>query len=534
MLGPQEQRMSATTRSPGRRVSRCTLASVGVVTVIEGIPLWVFYTGAALLLLSGAALPIAWPASAPGPYPTVNLLQFTLVSRALHSRGFRFATQLLTVCLFALVIVAGLFGQQQGGSNIATVLTWTYWWTLLVVFVMLFGKAWCYMCPWDAVSSWLERFAAWRVRRGGLSANIAWPRSLRNLYPAATLFVVLTWLELGYGVTTRPELTALLGILMFFLTFVPMLIFERSSFCRYGCLVGRISGLYALFSALEVRARDPQLCRSDCTTHDCYHGNENGYPCPTFQYLGGMTKNTYCIYCLECLHTCPHDNVAVNLRPLGVDMVKGTQVRFDEAAMVIVMLAMTTFHGLTMTPVWGTVVTALEHALSLPYLVAFTVGMLGFLGVVASAYLVFIAWSHRIAPVHDTTCRRLAVRYAYAFLPIALFAHFAHNAMHFLVEGGAILPVLSDPFGWHWNLFGTSGMRPGPLLPPSAVWTVMILFILLGQLWSLLTARRISLQLCGSERVALRSLAPLVLAMIGYSMLTLWIATQPMQMRTGL
>src|SRR5690606_12532265 len=136
-----------------------------------------------------------------------------------------------------------LFGSQQAGTNIATVLTWTYWWTLLVLFVMLFGKAWCYVCPWDAISGWLERLTFWRVK-GGLTANLRWPASLRTLYPATVLFLLLPWLELGYGVTTRPDLTALLGILMFFLAFVPLFIFERQSFCRYGCLVGRISGLY--------------------------------------------------------------------------------------------------------------------------------------------------------------------------------------------------------------------------------------------------------------------------------------------------
>ena len=41
--------------------------------------------------------------------------------------------------------------------------------------------------------------------------------------------------------------------------------------------------------------------------------------------------------------------------------------------------------------------------------------------------------------------RQLGVRYAYSLLPIALFYHFAHNSMHFFVEGGAIAPVASCP-----------------------------------------------------------------------------------------
>ena len=303
---------------------------------------------------------------------------------------------------------------------------------------------------------------------------------------------------------------------------------------RKSYFVGRISGLYALFSALEIRPRDPNVCKSTCHTHDCFHGNDRGYGCPTYQYLGAMDKNTYCIYCAECIKTCPYDNVAVNIRPFGQDMVKGTHVRFDEAAMVIVMLAMTTFHGVTMTPVWGATVSTLQRAASLPYLASFTIGMFGFLAVLAATYYGFAALSHKMAPIPGMTRRQLSIRYAYAFLPIALFYHFAHNSMHFFVEGAAIVPVLSDPLGWGWNLLGTAAMRPGALLPAPAVWTIMLAFIFAGQMWSLFAVRRISLQVCGSESLALRSRAPLVAAMIGYSILSLWIAAQPMTMRTGL
>ncbi len=502
--------------------------------MIEGIPGWLFYVGAVFMVASWAGFALVGDGSSPTSYATFDLTRLAPVNRLLHTRAFRFLVQAAMVSLFLLVIVAGLFGRQQAGSNIATILTWTYWWTLLVVFVMIFGKAWCYACPWDAVASWLERLTFWRVKADGLSAGLAWPRVLRNLYPATFLFLVLTWLELGYGVTTRPELTALLGILMFFLTFVPLVIFERRAFCRYGCLVGRISGLYSLFAALEFRPRDAEICRTGCRTHDCYHGNEHGYPCPTSQYLGAMTKNTYCIYCAECVQSCPHDNVAVNLRPFGQDMTKSTQVRFDEAAMVIVMLAMTTFHGLTMTPAWGVLVSDIEHALAWPFLAAFSVGMIGFLATVAVAYLAFAAWAHTIAPAPGLTRKQIAIRYAYAFLPIALFYHFAHNSMHFFVEGAAIVPVLSDPFGWGWNLVGTAAMRPGPLLPPWAIWSVMMTFLVMGQLWAMLAARRISLQVYPSDRDARRSRTPIVAAMIAYSILSLWIVAQPMQMRTGL
>ncbi len=44
------------------------------------------------------------------------------------------------------------------------------------------------------------------------------------------------------------------------LAIVPAFIFDRKSFCRYGCFVGRISGLYANFSPIEVRSANSEVC----------------------------------------------------------------------------------------------------------------------------------------------------------------------------------------------------------------------------------------------------------------------------------
>jgi ferredoxin len=505
--------------------------------MIQGIPFGLFYIGGAIVLVvSFVGLVALEPrlAASSGRYWTFDLLSVPLFARMARSRILRFAFQATFAALFIFVIIAGLFGKQQGGANIASILTWTYWWILLVLVIMLFGKAWCWVCPWDAISGWLERLTFWRVNPNGISARLKWPRSMKNLYPATALFLGLTWLELGYGVTTKPEMTAMLGLLMFFLTFIPVLMFERGSFCRYGCLVGRISGLYSLFSSVELRARDQHTCATQCKTHDCYHGNEKGYPCPTFQFLGGMNKNTYCILCGECVQTCPHDNVALNVRPFGSDLMKLSPVRFDEAAMVIVMLAMSTFHGLTMTPIWQDIVRWIEQTFGVSFLIAFTTGMFFFLGALVLLYVIFVRISHLVAKAPEVTNRELAIRYAYAFLPIALFYHFAHNSMHFFVEGGNIVPLLSDPFGWGWNLFGTAGWQMGAMLPFPVIWFMMVAFILIGHVWSLVVGHKIALGIFGQGRSATISQLPMLAAMVAYSVMSLWIIAQPMEMRTAM
>ncbi len=502
--------------------------------MITGIPTWLYGAGcAALALASLVALAVPGPRTPRQPASARrDLLESPAIGRLLRWRPFRFVLQVGCTLAFFLIIATGLFGRQQGAGNLATVLTWTYWWILLVVCALFLGKAWCYVCPWDALAGWLARLSWWGPPRLRLSAERPWPRALANLYPAVGLFLLLTWLELGYGVTTRPALTALLGLLMFFLAFGPALVFERSAFCRYACLVGRISGLYALVAPLELRARDQTVCRR-CSTRDCYFGNRRGLPCPTFQYLGGMSKNTYCILCTECLFTCPRDNVALNLRPFGADLDK-SPVRSDEAAMVLVMLSMSTFHGLTMTPTWHALVGRIEQRAGLSYLAAFSLGMAGFLLALALGYLLVVAVAARLAPPRGTPFRYLAIRYAYALLPATLFYHLSHNVMHFSAEAAALLPVLSDPFGWGWNLVGTARIEPGPLLPPGALSITMVALLVAGHCWSLSLVRRIAAGLYLQAHAARRSRGTVVAGLLLYSMLNLWTMAQPMEMRTGL
>jgi hypothetical protein len=126
------------------------------------------------------------------------------------------------------------------------------------------------------------------------------------------------------------------------------------------------------------------------------------------------------------------------------------------------------------------------------------------------------------------------VRFAYAFVPIALFYHLAHNTMHFAMEGGAIVPLLSNPFGWNWNLFGTATLAPGPLLPLAGVELVMVGLVMAGHVWSLSIANRIAGGLYPQRATAVRALLPIVGGMTAYSIVSLWIVAQPMVMRTAL
>ena len=113
--------------------------------------------------------------------PRINVLDSRVVRWLVTSRPFRFVLQLVVVSLFFLVIAAGLFGNQNPAMNIAPILTWTVWWGGLVILIMFAGKAWCWVCPWDAVADWMEKLRFWKKNDEGLSLNLKWPKPLRNI-----------------------------------------------------------------------------------------------------------------------------------------------------------------------------------------------------------------------------------------------------------------------------------------------------------------------------------------------------------------
>ncbi len=514
-----------------------------------GIPSWLYYLSIAVILLMsflmferktpGSSTGCGEATCGGGPSgPRYDLMQWPWLATLLRSRKFRFLAQLSIVIAFLTVLAAGLFGDQNPARNIAPLLTWTIWWCGLVVLIMYAGKAWCYVCPWDAIAGWMERLHFWKKSGEEMGLGLPWPRVLRNVGLATVLFVGLTWIEIGFGVTMKPWATAVLGLGMLMMAIVSAFLFEKRSFCRYACLVGRVSGLYAMFSSVEIRSRDESTCAS-CHTKECIRGSDTAYGCPTFVYPGKMETNTYCIQCTECLQSCPEDNLAVNLRPWGTDLAVEGRPRSDEAYLALLMLAISGFHGLTMTPVWGELTSALEAWLPGGPTMAFSVGMTLLMVLPVLIYTALVRISYGIAAYLDPETRAsftfhdYFVRYAYCVLPIALFYHLAHNLEHLLIEGPKILILMSDPFGWGWNLFGTAGWRFPPIVSLDVLWLLQVILVGVGHIYSLWAASKITRRIFKKESVATASQWPLLIGMILFSIFSLWLLKQPMEMRSS-
>ncbi len=504
--------------------------------LMAGIPDWLYYLSIVIVMLLSFLIfnVVRHRPNKLENYFKLELTRFRPVKLMIKSRGVQLSVQLILVFLFLVILYAGLYGNQHSGRNIAPSLTWNIWWEGLIFIILFFGKMFCYACPWDALTSWLRKMSFLKVKdRELFNLGLPWPKHLKNIYPAIIFFIALTWIELGYRVTLSPEKTAILGLVMFGMAFIPGLIFEKKSFCRYGCLVGRVSGLYAMFVPVEIRNKNPDVCRS-CKTVDCFRGNGTGYACPTGMNLKTMDSNTYCIMCAECFRSCKYDNVAVNVRPFAHDHAVAPRPRKDESYLALILFSLTAFHGFTMTPAWNTVVRALQSTFHLIEIGAFSIGMAVSIAIPIFVYNGFVYLSKIAAGDTTFSHKMLFIKYAYGVVPIALFYHVAHNIEHFITESQKLVVLVSDPFGYGWDLFGTAAMKTASLFSLETVWALQVVMIMTGHIFGIYVSHKQAHMMFKDRKTALKSQLPMIVMMVLFSVLSLWLIAQPMEMRTAL
>ena len=245
-----------------------------------------------------------------------------------------------------------------------------------------------------------------------------------------------------------------------------------------------------------------------------------------------MTENTNCLTCMECAKSCEVNNVALNARPWGADLSNAHRVRNDEAWLALLLLVLAAFHGLTMTSVWRDMLSGLQEKTGLSHMITFSGAMAMLMVLPCLVYAMLVGFSYCLGTSEKFSYRDYFIRYSYALLPIALFYHLAHNCEHLLMEGQKIIPLLSDPFGWGWNLFGLANASFAPLVNIKTLWFIQVALVVVGHVYSLWIAQGVALRMFPKGRT-LRSQIPMLIAMILFSLLSLWLLKQPMEMRSS-
>jgi hypothetical protein len=249
--------------------------------------------------------------------------------------------------------------------------------------------------------------------------------------------------------------------------------------------------------------------------------------------------NLDCTMCLDCVHACPHDNIALAARTPGAELLERGRrsgigrlaQRADLAARAAVFtfaalvsaFAMTSPSYLVEQRLAATIGTHTEW----PVLaIVFLAGLL-----IAPALLLCGAGTiTRLLAGNRESLRATVLAYSYALIPIGLGIWVAHYGFHLLTGALTIVPVVQsatvDAFGHAFlggPFWGWVGLQPGSVFP------IQLGCVVLGAAGSMAMAQAISERDQPSKPML--ASAPWVVVILLLTTAALWILSQPMEMR---
>jgi len=126
----------------------------------------------------------------------------------------------------------------------------------------------------------------------------------------------------------------------------------------------------------------------------------------------------------------------------------------------------------------------------------------------------------------------LARVFIFSIVPISIAYHLSHYLSLLAIEGQLAIRLISDPFGFGWNLFNTSAYQTDiTIINAKFVWYFSAILIVIGHIVAVyiahIEALRIYADRSQGQYGILISQIPMIVLMIGYTMLSLWIIAQP-------
>ena len=434
------------------------------------LPLDYFIWGGAAVVLFSFVIAMIFlrPASVTASYPALDL-SGTWLGRIAACPALQSAIRIFGVFAFVLTLLAGYMGAPNPYKNISIVMVWVIAWVGIAYLSALLGNVWSVLNPWSTLFRWAQRLGLKTLDRPYPAWLGAWPGFIQ-------LFV-FAWLEINWPGSGVPLKIAVALTIFTAITWIGMYLFGRMTWAQNG---GIFVMVFALFGRLGIfEMRDGKL----------------------------------------------------HLRPPAVGLISQRPATFSEIAFVVLILATVTYDGFTETELFQTWALALFEplqglgALAVP--VVSTIGLASFPLIFIAAYLIVAAFVHAMGDT-AVSFERVAGTFVYSLVPIAIAYHLAHYLSLLLFEGQNVFALISDPFGLGWNLFGTAAYRVDiTIMNAEFLWFFSVAAIVLGHVAAVYLAHVEAMRLFATRQAALRSQIPMLVLMIGYTMISLWIVAQP-------
>jgi hypothetical protein len=398
--------------------------------------------------------------------------------------GLSTGASLAMLVVIVALVGAGVVGSRDPLDNPLPLFVWTVWWVGFTYLHAAVGDLWANLNPWIGLHRLLAAarpLAAW-----GRRPPLRYPPRAA-CWPAVAGLALFAWFELIHPAPQDPAILAavvagyLLAHVLAVLLFGPRWLEQAETFSVFFRIV-------ALVSPLALRSSGDR------------HGADRARP-------------------------------GLEITAPGLNLLRAEPLDASRIVFALLVLSAVSFDGLSRTFSWLALVgvNPLAYPGRTALMLPNTLGLVGAFAVLSGAFLVAVAVGARLGAMGRAG--RPAGIFILAMVPIVCGYHFAHYLPVFLVDVQWALRAASDPFALGWNLLGTRGLHVvTSFLSDSArvyaVWHAQVGLIVAAHVAGVVVAHALAVR-HADRRAAVAGQLPLLLLMIGYTVLGLWLLSTP-------
>ena len=414
--------------------------------------------------------------------------------------------QIMSVTLFGLTIWAGFAGDQSAIHNFAPTFVWVIFWVGIPIVCALLGNVWRLLNPWEnifkAVEATYHRVPALLPHSPLAQYKTGW-----GVWPAIILFLMFAWIENIYPDSILPSHLATTVVIYSIITWTGMFIFGCEIWLYYGDPFSVLFRLLSRCSFVEPCTLSLTHCRN--CLESCH------------------TPDKECRDCVTCFTRSSWKLRSFRIRIFGSGVTQGTNASVTVTIFILLVLSTMTLDGFFATTIWSDLRRQLLALLP-------NITLIGSVALLAApilfylVYQIFMSLTAHLGRMSETG-HSTGKMFAITLLPIAVSYHIAHFHYFLIVQGQAIIPLMSDPLGLGWDLFGTADYRINvTVLAPNASWLVTVIIIVAGHIIAVYAAHSITRRQFGASPGLIRGQTAVLGLMTGYTVLSLWVMGQPM------
>ena len=395
---------------------------------------------------------------------TLNNISFKLIKSFI---------KISSVFIFLLIILTGYLGSNNPIENFSAPMIWIIWWVGFGIITPIIGDFWKILNPIKIIFSFIVEKIIKQPKflNKGL---FKYPKEL-DVWPIIFSFLLFSWFE-NVGNGSNPLTLSILITIYSLTTITLMFLFGCKTWLEKGDLFSvyyHIMGSFGIFNISQ---------------------NEN----------------------LKTLQ------ISLRLPVLGLAKLKTPNIPF--VIFHIILLGTISFDGLSETSLWSKV-----EILLIPGLGRMITESLGIILIPTLFFILLwiVCWIIFII-TKEKTPETIITSLIFSLTPIAIAYHIAHYISYILITGQLIIPLISDPFGYGWNIFGTTNYSLNiGIINAKTAWYSSVIIIILGHVFSVIIAHIKAKEIFSKNSIVVKSQLPFLILMIFYTAFSLWIISQP-------